>query len=163
LHILLEHPTIAELAEWIAQEEARRHTEEAGLPPIMPVSRAQDLPLSFAQQRLWFLDQLEPGSTAYTIPHSVRLLGKLAIEIWEETWRQVLRRNESLRTVFQIRENQPAQIILEGKDFSIPLVCLGALPAAERSLHAQRLASLEAQSPFNLARGPLVRMILLRF
>ena len=80
-------------------------------PPLVAVAQRQDLPLSFAQQRLWFLDQLEPGSSAYNIPNAVRLSGKLDAIALERGLRELVRRHEALRTTFADMDGQPVQVI----------------------------------------------------
>ena len=98
LRELFARPTVAGLAEQV--EAALRGGVRVMALPLVPVSRDQELPLSHAQQRLWFLDQLEPGSATYNIPGAVRLKGRLDVEALERTLNEVVRRHEALRTTF---------------------------------------------------------------
>ncbi|HEX8145435.1 MAG TPA: amino acid adenylation domain-containing protein [Pyrinomonadaceae bacterium] len=119
-------------------------------------------PTSFAQQRLWFLDQLQPGSAFYNIPAAVRLLGEVNIEVFKEALNETRRRHESLRTTFAMVDGEPKQIIHEAAPVSLTIIDLQELPESEREAEALRQATTEAQRPFNLARGPLFRVSLLR-
>src|SRR5947207_1080349 len=114
-------------------------------------------PLSFAQQRLWFLEQWEPGSPFYNIPLALRLTGPLQLSVLEQSLNELLRRHEALRTSFALREGQPVQLIAAADRRPLPLVDLSALPQAECEAQAQYLVTEEAQRPFALARGPLLR------
>jgi amino acid adenylation domain-containing protein len=119
-------------------------------------------PLSFAQQRLWFLDQLEPGSAAYNIPVAVRLEGRLDAAALERSLREIVRRHESLRTTFADSGGRPAQIVSPEAGLNFRVGSLEDLPAGEREDEARRLALEEARKPFDLARGPLLRATLVR-
>ncbi|HEU4597498.1 MAG TPA: condensation domain-containing protein, partial [Pyrinomonadaceae bacterium] len=119
-------------------------------------------PLSFAQQRLWFLDQLEPGSAAYNIPTALRLTGRLDATALGRTLDEVVRRHEVLRTTFVEVDGEPAQVVKEFERMSLPLTDLSHLPEGEREAEAQRLTRLERQKAFDLAAGPLLRATLLR-
>ena len=160
LRVLFESPTIAGLAETIEAE--LRGGTAFQLPPLVPVSRTQDLPLSFAQQRLWLLDQLEPNTPFYNVPSSVRMKGQLNIRALEQTLTEIVRRHEALRTVFRIKNNQPLQVVMPAAPVTLPITDLSALPDEEREAEARRLATAEAQRPFDLANGPLLRASLLR-
>ncbi|HEX9942664.1 MAG TPA: non-ribosomal peptide synthase/polyketide synthase [Thermoanaerobaculia bacterium] len=156
---LFEYPTIAELAAALG---AAPCTARAAL-PIEPVLRDGPLPLSFAQQRLWFLDRLEPGSPAYNIFTGLRLAGPLRLPVLARALAEVVRRHEALRTVFAVGDGEPVQIVLPVARPPLPLADLSALPARERRAAARRLATEEASRPFDLALGPLLRAVLLRF
>jgi Condensation domain len=129
---------------------------------IQITSREADIPLSFAQQRLWFLDQLMPGSIAYNMSGAVRLSGPLNIAALEQSLSEVLRRHEVLRTTFRVIDGQPFQSIAPAKPFILSVTDLESFAEAEREAEARRLASEEAQRPFDLAKGPLFRARLLR-
>ena len=118
--------------------------------------------LSFAQQRLWFLDQLEPGLVAYNVPAAVRLVGKLDVAVLNWTLNEIVRRHESLRTTFDSVSGQPVQIVAPTLDLSISVIDLIDLPDETREREAMRFAREEAQRPFDLIRGPLIRALLLR-
>ena len=156
LRRLFETPTVRELARAV-----RASAEGPAAPPIVPVPRDGDLPLSFAQQRLWFLDQLEPGSPAYNVPSAVRLNGEVSAAKLSAVFAEVVRRHEALRTTFGERDGQPVQVITPaGPPPRIPEIDLSGLSEPEAA--ARALALAEARTPFDLARGPLLRLALLR-
>jgi len=126
----------------------------------VPGPRGGDLPLSFAQQRLWLIDQLEPASPAYNLPAALRLRGTLAVPALTAALAEIVRRHEILRTVFRTVDGEPLQVVAPPLPVSLPVVDLSGLPAAEFA--AEPLIGDEARRPFDLARGPLVRFQLLR-
>ena len=160
LRFLFDAPTVAGLAERI--EKARRSEPGLEAPPIGRLSRDDDLPLSFAQRRLWFLDRLMPGSIAYNITEAVRFAGPLNVVALEQSLTEVLRRYEILRTTFRAVEGQPFQSIAPAKPFILPVTDLEHLPEAEREAEARRLATEEAHRSFDLTKGPLFRATLFR-
>jgi hypothetical protein len=119
-------------------------------------------PLSFAQQRLWFLDQLQPGSSTYNVPVAVRLIGPLKLAILERSLNEIIRRHDVLRTTFPVIDGQVVQAIAPAQMARIRVMDLRELPPAERETEALRLASEETQRPFDLSRGPLLSTALLR-
>ncbi|HEX7239644.1 MAG TPA: amino acid adenylation domain-containing protein, partial [Longimicrobiaceae bacterium] len=159
LRALFEAQTIAALAGRI---EAQRSAGAGVAPPMERVSREGPLPLSFAQQRLWVLDRLEPGSAAYNMPSALRLHGPLHTPALRAGIAELVRRHEALRTVFAEQGGTPVQVIHPAAPLPLPLIDLRALPDAAREQHAERLASVEARRPFDLARGPLLRTTLVR-
>lgn len=118
-------------------------------------------PLSFAQQRLWFLDQLEPG-VAYNLPFALRLLGPLDVKRLEQCVNQIIKRHEILRTTFKQVAEQPVQVIAPRLTLSIPVIDLRHLSAAEKEAETQRLISQAASQSFDLSRGPLLSCKVLR-
>jgi amino acid adenylation domain-containing protein len=160
LRELFTHPTVAEFAHSI--EQALREGNGITGPPIERVSRDGELPLSFAQQRLWFVDQFEPESTAYHLPVAVRLRGALDVAALERSLSEIVRRHEVLRTVFKSIEGRPTQCILPAVALPMPLTDLSALDEAEREARAIALCMAETARPFDLEHGPLVRASLLR-
>ena len=162
LRTLFESPTIAELARRV--EEARRsHSGQTAATRIERVEWPESgLPLSFAQQRLWFLNQLDGGSSAYNVPAALRLRGELDHAALERTLTEIVRRHEVLRTSFPARDGEPVQMIAEPMAVRLPVLDLSEVPADEREREARRLAHEEAQKPFDLEFGPLVRARLLR-
>ncbi|HEV7515028.1 MAG TPA: sulfotransferase, partial [Thermoanaerobaculia bacterium] len=130
--------------------------------PLQPVSRAGVLPLSFAQERLWFLDRLEPGSAAYNISSGVRLRGALDPGSFARALSEVVRRHEALRTSFAESPGQPMQVVSPPAPLPLPRVDLGGLPAARQEPLLRSLAAAEERRPFDLTRGPLVRSTLVR-
>jgi amino acid adenylation domain-containing protein len=165
LRKLFEAPTISRLAR--AVREARE-AGAAALPPIAPLpaaARQGDLPLSFAQQRLWLIDQLDPGSAAYNLPTAVRLTGAVSPDLLARVFAALVRRHETLRTTFPAREGRPVQAVAPlDPDWrpELPVVDLSHLPEGEREARARALALDEARKPFDLQRGPLLRLTLLR-
>ncbi|MFN2416203.1 MAG: condensation domain-containing protein [Pyrinomonadaceae bacterium] len=120
-------------------------------------------PLSYAQRRLWFLDQFEPGSAAYNIPDAVRLRGRLDVAALEQGLGEITRRHEILRTVFTPEAGEPRQLVRPHALFALALVDLAALGVAgPQSRAVWRLARDEARRPFDLSSGPLLRATLLR-
>ncbi len=160
LRALFESPTVARFSESV--EAARRAAQGLTLPPIRPALRDGELPLSFAQQRLWFLDQLEPNSALYNIPSAVRLIGTLDAAALERAMNEIVRRHESLRTTFATKEGRAVQVIAPETTLALPVSDLSDLSETERQAAARRLATEEALRPFDLARGPLLRAHLLR-
>ncbi|MFQ5610898.1 MAG: amino acid adenylation domain-containing protein [Anaerolineae bacterium] len=122
--------------------------------------KGNSLPLSFAQRRLWFLDQMEPGSPAYNIPAAVRLTGPLDRSLLEQSLTELVRRHEALRTTFQAVEGRPRQVIAPPGPLDLRTVDLRGSPGAGREAHLRRLVAEEAGQPFDLARGPLLRATL---
>lgn len=132
-------------------------------PPIAPLPRDAALPLSFAQQRLWLLDQLMPGSSLNNIFQAVRLQGLLSVAALRQTLNEIARRHEVLRTTFPARiDGRPIQSIAPPSGLALPLIDLSGLPQAEQEAEVRRLAMAEANRAFDLAHGPLWRVSLLR-
>jgi amino acid adenylation domain-containing protein len=158
---IFEAPTIAELA---AQIEAARSAENGlELPPIRKASHTGVAPLSFAQRRLWFIDQLQPGNPAYNIPVAIRIQGALSSDIMERCLREIISRHEILRTTFEVRNGEAVQAISPDLNFELQVCDLSATPEANRADEALKLAREEARAPFALNVVPLFRIRLLRF
>jgi amino acid adenylation domain-containing protein len=157
---VFERPTVEGLAEAI--EKGRVSASRAESPPISAVSREQELPLSFAQQRLWFIHQLEPGSSAYNTPRAMRLRGALDICALSQSMREVVRRHEVLRTRFELKGAWPVQIVDEPDEIQLPIWDLSEVVKQEREERAREIARNEAQRPFDLERGPVWRAALVR-
>ncbi len=157
---LFEAPTIAGLAGRI--ESARGAARELDLPPLVRGARDGPPPLSFAQERLWFLQQLEPDAPFNNIPLALRLEGTLHPPALAQALSEIVRRHETLRTTFTNQNGQPLTTIEAAGPLDLPVVDLSALPEAERDAEAQRLMMEEARRPFDLARSPLLRVKLLR-
>lgn len=160
LRYIFESPTIATLAEPI--EQLRHSQQGVQTPPIPAASRQGHLPLSFAQQRLWFLDQLQPGNPAYNVPETVRLQGQLNLEALHYSLDQVIQRHEVLRTAFAAIDGKPVQVITPTLSLAIPVIDLQHLAPADHETEVQQLAIAEIERPFNLAQAPLLRVTLLR-
>ncbi|HEY0607123.1 MAG TPA: amino acid adenylation domain-containing protein, partial [Herpetosiphonaceae bacterium] len=130
--------------------------------PIRRAPHDDRLPLSFAQQRLWFLDQLEPNSPLYNIISAVRLTGRLDTSALQRSFDAIAERHAVLRTTFATVDQQPVQVIAPPAPIDIRFIDLRHLPAAEREATAQELAGKDALQPFDLRRGPLLRVTLLQ-
>ncbi|HEY0604396.1 MAG TPA: amino acid adenylation domain-containing protein, partial [Herpetosiphonaceae bacterium] len=157
LRTLFEAPTVAGLAARIEQAQG------TFAPPIRPAPRDGALPLSFAQQRIWFLDQLQPGSATYNIPAALRLGGTLDVAALVEGLSMIVARHEALRTTFATTdEGRPVQIIGPAQAVALPLLDLQKLTEVAQDTEVRRLIHEEAQRPFDLHHGPLLRATLLR-
>ncbi|HVS00968.1 MAG TPA: amino acid adenylation domain-containing protein, partial [Thermoanaerobaculia bacterium] len=157
---LFEAPTVAGLAARV--EAARRTGADLAVPAILPVSREGDLPLSFAQQRLWFIDQLQPGSPLYNLSAALRVEGPLDPGVLALALGSIVRRHEALRTVFAAPEGKAVQVIQPPAPFILPLVDLSGLSEPARETAALVLAMEEASRPFDLSDDPMLRGLLLR-
>ena len=160
LRALFATPTVAGLADGL--ETTGRAKQGLQTPPILPVCRGGPLPLSFAQERLWFLAQLEPESSAYHIPAGFRLRGALDVSALERSLNEIVRRHEALRTTLASVDGSPVQIIAENRTLPLPALDLSASPEPEREAAVRHLLTAEAQRPFNLAHDLLLRATLLR-
>jgi amino acid adenylation domain-containing protein len=160
LRRLFEVPTVAGLAESI--EAAGRTGPDRVAPPILPVPRNGDLALSFAQQRLWFFDQLAPGLPVYNIPAAVRLKGPFNLAALEQSLNEIVKRHESLRTTFGKVDGRPIQVIAPTLTARLPVIDLRTLPPSEREAEVRRLVTAEARIPFDLSQGPLFQGTVLR-
>ncbi|MET0398429.1 MAG: amino acid adenylation domain-containing protein, partial [Longimicrobiaceae bacterium] len=140
----------------------RRAEGAARAPALVPVPRDRPLPASFAQRRRWFIDRMEPGSAAYNLPAALRLRGRLDTGALRRSLAGVVRRHESLRTVFDEAGGEPVQVVRPAAPVALPAVDLLRLSPDDRAREAARLAAAEALRPFDLAAGPLLRASLLR-
>ncbi|HEY0783876.1 MAG TPA: condensation domain-containing protein, partial [Thermoanaerobaculia bacterium] len=167
---LFEEPTLSglaarvEVAQLALGVDLTAAVPSASLPPLRrsPAAPGAARPASFAQQRLWFLDRLEPGSALYNIPAALAVRGALDVPALARVLTEIGRRHETLRTVFVEEGGEPRQLVRPPAPVAVPLVDLAALPAARRFAEARALADAEAGRPFDLARGPLWRTVLLR-
>jgi acyl carrier protein len=159
LRAIFEAPSVAGLAEFL------RTRGGAGLEPVArlaPVPRDGRLPLSFAQQALWFIDQLLLGTSSYSIPIALCLSGALDAGALERGLSEIVRRHEALRTVFPLVDGEPVQQIQGPESFHLTRLDLGCLQEQRRNEEVERLTATEARQPFDLARGPLFRATLVR-
>jgi myxalamid-type nonribosomal peptide synthetase MxaA len=129
---------------------------------ITPVTRTENIPLSFAQQRLWFLDQMESGNPFYNLAGAVRLEGSLDIAAFEQSFKEIVRRHEVLRTIFKTIDGQAVQEIAPSLKLVFPILDWRQLAKNEQESEVLRLAEDEAQRPFDLAKGPLIRITLVK-
>ncbi|HEX6911655.1 MAG TPA: amino acid adenylation domain-containing protein, partial [Longimicrobium sp.] len=157
LQALFEADTLAEFA---AAVDALTRGGRQSADPIVAVGRHRPLPLSFAQQRLWFIDRLQPGSATYNIPAALRLRGPLDVPALERALAEVVGRHESLRTTFTVTDGEPLQVIHPPSPVALPVADLRA--EADPGSAARHAAEREAARPFDLDAGPLFRASLLR-
>jgi len=160
LRVIFETPKLSAIAAYVESIVRAGRAEEVA--PITAVSRDQELPLSFAQQRLWFLDQLQPNSAFYNLPAAVRLTGNLDVTALEHSFNEIVIRHEALRTTFTSQDGTPSQVIAPSLHLTLPVEDLSDYSADEREAKAQRTATEEVQRPFDLTSGPLLRVKLLR-
>jgi len=160
LRTLFDEPTVCDLSRQV--EAARR--ADLGLPaqPVRPVSREAALPLSFSQQRLWFLDQLEPGGAALNVASAIRLKGGLDVSALRASLDALVERHEVLRTTFTTVGGRPVQVVGPAAPVEVPSFDLRETPEAEKSSRVRELTNEEAQRPFDLSAGPLMRVTLVR-
>ncbi len=168
LRQLFATPTVADLAEFIQQSQ---QNSQPIAPPLLPVSRDRQLPISFAQERLWILDQLEGQSAFYNMPAAVRLVGQLNINALQQSFQEIINRHEVLRTNFTNVDGQPVQIIHPHLEVKLPVIDLrypqrGCAKRTrcldERTQETQRLATEQVQVAFDLTRDCLIRGCLLQ-
>src|SRR4028119_1940215 len=149
-------------AEIISFLKAANRTSSFTHTPIVPLGREGNLPLSFAQQRLWFLDQLVPNNPFYNVPAALRLTGALNFSALQQTFNEIVRRHEALRTTLAVVSGQPVQRIAAAFHLPINVVDLRNLPKESRQTEANRLTAEEAQRSFNLSHDLLLRVTLLQ-
>ncbi|MBJ6766235.1 non-ribosomal peptide synthetase, partial [Myxococcaceae bacterium JPH2] len=161
LRELFTSPTVAALSERV--ERAARVRGTANVPVLRPrASRVESPPLSFAQQRLWFLERLSPGTAFYNLPIAVDLIGPLDAEALRRAFEALVLRHEALRTTFRVENGQPVQHIESAPGLEFSALSLESQSASAREAAAQECVEREAQRPFDLEHGPLIRMTLLR-
>ncbi len=131
-------------------------------PPLVAVTRNQEIPLSFAQERLWFLDRLDPSkSSAYNMPFAFKIAGSLNISALKQSLDEIVRRHEALRTAFSVIEGKPVQIVHPELAVALPIVKLGEIPQEQREAKVIQLIDEEVERPFDLGKGLLFRATLL--
>ncbi|NOJ91095.1 amino acid adenylation domain-containing protein, partial [Myxococcus xanthus] len=160
LRDVFESPTVEKLALRLGHAQVGRLMPQG--PPLRRAPRQGALPLSFAQQRLWFLDQLEPGSAFYNVPVAVRLTGALNVAALRRSFDELVRRHESLRTTFRAQDGMPVQVVSDTASTRLEFLACGPQDGGEEGLETRRIAEQEALRPFNLATGPLLRATLLK-
>ncbi|MBD0385365.1 MAG: hypothetical protein ICV54_02245 [Nostoc sp. C3-bin3] len=150
------------LLELKLMNKDRKIPKAQTIQPLLRQPKLNYFPLSFAQQRLWFLDQLEPENPAYNISGAVQLTGLLNIAALKQSFDALVQRHEVIRTTFAIVQEQAMQVIAPNLEFKIPIVDLQDLPENQQQQQIQTLITEEQAHPFNLAQGPLLRVTLLR-
>src|SRR5580704_10387154 len=159
LRHMFEWQTIAELA---LRVEELKTVEAVVLPPIRRAQRDNSLPLSFAQQRLWFLNQLEPDNPLYNIPLAIRLNGALNIESLKRALNEIVQRHEVLRTRYVVENELPVQLITDEVEIALPVEDLTDLPDEAQQSAVRRMAIENGRHVFNLETGPVFRASLLK-
>ncbi len=157
---VFQRPRLVDLAAWI--DGARRGGSHEPLAPLGRVERGGPLPLSPAQERLWFVSQLDPESALYAMPGGARLTGRLSVPAFRAAWTEVVRRHETLRTRLPTVAGEPVQVVEPAGEAGLPLLDLRALPRALGEVELGRVSAGEARQPFDLGRGPLLRLLLVR-
>ncbi|HVR11005.1 MAG TPA: amino acid adenylation domain-containing protein, partial [Thermoanaerobaculia bacterium] len=157
---LFEHPKLIDLAAAVERAGRAKAGTERGAPRALPAE--ERLALSFAQQRLWFIDRLEPGSAAYNLPIPVHIAGALEVAAFAAAAGEIVRRHEVLRTRFEARGGEAVQRVMPPSPLPLPVVDLSGLEAVAREATMLRLVAADARRPFDLARGPMLRCRLLR-
>lgn len=160
LRTLFEGPTIREMARAIEQVLGKETEVQA--PPIRCTDRQQPLPLSYAQQRLWFIDQLEQGSASYNVSGGLHFAGPVNIDALDRAFQEIVRRHESLRTRFEVVRGEPRQIIEKEVRVALPIVDLTSVAAAHQEVTARKTVRSEIEQAFDLRQAPLLRVKLLR-
>ena len=164
LRILFETPTVVGIATNISSNIATGIAEklppDSAVPKKLPrtIEGDANLPLSFAQERMWFFDQLMPGTSTYNVPLAIRVLGPLDVDVLERSINEIIRRHEVLRTNFKTVEGRPVQVIAAAASLKVPIVDLRSLAAGKRNAELRKLVMVEADTPFDLAGDSLLRV-----
>ncbi|RPK10893.1 non-ribosomal peptide synthetase [Priestia endophytica] len=157
---LFEYATVEALAKRL--DQLCKGDKKREIPPLVPMERGEAIPLSYAQQRLWFIDQFTPNSALYNMPMVCRLTGNWVPEALEMGWNQLIERHESLRTVFHEVNGHPVQQIQPYAFRSLPQMDLTILSPEDREAEVKRLIQQETEVPFDLGEDPLIRAIILQ-
>jgi hypothetical protein len=150
---------LAKLAYELKASKAKKTSKGQEIPRRLP---GDQCPLSFAQQRLWFIAQLEPDNPSYNCIEALRMTGKLNVPLLHQTFNEVVRRHEVLRTTFQLVGSEAVQIVSREIRLTPRVIDLQSLPESERERQVSKLSSEELRRPFDLARGPLLRVVVMR-
>ncbi|MFL6200195.1 MAG: amino acid adenylation domain-containing protein [Thermoanaerobaculia bacterium] len=158
---VFKKPTVADLAEAVVRAEKEADVPE--LPPIRRAPRDRPIPLSFPQERVWFLDQLSAGGNiAYNFNVTLWFRGPLDVDALHRTLEEIVRRHEVLRTSFPAVDGRPVQVIMPAGPVALPVIDLRGVPAEERQAVSERLVAEAMQKPFDVTKPPLIRWTLLR-
>ena len=150
----------AEILSYLGDAASKKHFY---LPPVTRAPRSAPLPLSFAQERLWFLEQLEPWNTAYNICRAAWLRGALNCNALKASLNEIIRRHESLRTSFEVHDGQPFQVIASDAQLDLTRIDFSPVVDVDRIDEINQLVAQEAERPFDFTRAPLLRASVLRF
>ena len=160
LRTVFEAPTVADLAKIIGMSTGKEQNQQTS--PIRPIPRDGLLPLSFPQERVWFVQQLDPANMSYNFQATLRFTGTLDVLALERSLGEIVRRHEILHTTFPSVDGRPVQVIHPVWPVNLPVMDLQALPEHEREAAAQRRINEELQKPFDITKLPLIRWTLLR-
>ncbi|MDP4196680.1 MAG: amino acid adenylation domain-containing protein, partial [Bacteroidota bacterium] len=160
LRSIFENPTVASLAKVV--ERSKAASSGLSIPPIMKVSRDQKLPLSFAQQRLWFLEQLEPDSPFYNIPEIYKIKGEVDFETLQKSLNFVIKRHEVLRTIFISEEGIPRQIVLPEFEVKIEFIDFSSYEEIQKNKAVEEILDKQAKTPIKITEAPLFRFNLIK-
>jgi amino acid adenylation domain-containing protein len=160
LSALFNAPTVESLAQAIEAARAAAQSPFAAIPALPPAAVA---PVSFAQQRIWFFDHLQPGSAAYNMPLAIEMAGALDVPAFAASLAEIVRRHAVLRAAFPARNGRPVQVLsAEAAPWELSLIDLAGLPAPRRAAESRRLGERAARLPFDLERGPVFRAVLVQ-
>ncbi|MCP5062018.1 MAG: amino acid adenylation domain-containing protein, partial [Ignavibacteriae bacterium] len=160
LRFIFEKPTVEALAEEV--EKLKLTSNELTDTKILPRENVTDISLSFAQERLWFLDQLEPNSPFYNIPESYRLKGEIDFTILQKCFNDISNRHEILRTYFTSSDGTPSQIIQGSLEIEMPIIDLSLKSESERERESERIISEETKTPISINELPLFRIKIIK-
>ncbi|QKG84618.1 amino acid adenylation domain-containing protein [Kroppenstedtia pulmonis] len=158
LHWIFDYPRLSELTARIESHLQKEVNGEAGR--VSPVPRKEFMPLSYAQERIWFFEQLQPELTAYNLSFSVKIQGELDIHALEKSYQQIIGRHEVLRSTFPSNNGKPVQVIQSPTPYGIEVVDLRHIKSGKCEQQARNLANQEVDKPFDLTQGPLIRAVL---
>jgi FkbH-like protein len=145
----------------LKKQQMLRDMQISKEPALTPVSRNEQMPLSFLQEGIWTVEQLEPGKSVFNLPVTLKLTGQLNLTVLEQSINEIVRRHEALRTTFALRNGQLIQLVVPSLTLTLLVVNLRQLAAQEREAEQERLSMEEAYRPFDLVKGPLLRVTLL--
>jgi len=152
----------SEIVQFFQQIQQAKISTRANLTPIPVVSREQHLPLSFAQQRLWLIDQITDNKSVYNVPLAYRMNGFLDVEVLSQSLNAIIQRHESLQTTFTVIDQHPVQHFVTDLKIALPLIDIQDITEIEQKLELRKLADIEAKNAFDLSQSPLLRAKLLR-
>ncbi|NOG44271.1 MAG: amino acid adenylation domain-containing protein [Calditrichaeota bacterium] len=160
LKSLFETSSLGDLAAIIQQ--TNRESNKENIPDLFPVSREKNIPLSFSQQRLWFLDQMEPESPSYNIPVAIKVSGRLDISALNKAVKEIIKRQESFRTSFTTENGQAKVVIHKELDFELQAEDYCSIPEEQKEVRIKEIVIEEARKPFKLDQSPLFRVRILK-
>jgi len=156
LKALFSHTNVSSLKDYLTT------AKKVSVSSISVVKDRENVPLSFAQERLWFIDQLDSNSSDYNLPVAITIDGDLEIDNVDKSLNIIIQRHETLRTIFPIKDGVAQQIILDSIKFNVEVVDCSSYDEQERTIKAQEIAQKESTSPFDLTNGPLLRAIVIK-